>query len=202
MNEERKPSPGSSFIPHRSSFYRAIAAISLFSLANSSDAFLLLQAHEAGVATSMLPMLWAAHHVIKSLFSTRAGALSDRVDRRWLLVSGWASYAVIYALFPFAHTLTSFVILFVLYAIPGTLSEGAERAWIADLVPAEARGKSFGVYYLANGLCVLAGTALFGLLYKPEAPRAAFFTGAALALCAVIAVVAGMRRTAAPQTAR
>ncbi|HEX7679136.1 MAG TPA: MFS transporter, partial [Thermoanaerobaculia bacterium] len=68
-----------------SNFWLAITAISLFSLANSSDAFLILQAHASGVSTAMLPALWAAHHVIKSLFSTRAGALSDRIDRRLLL---------------------------------------------------------------------------------------------------------------------
>jgi MFS family permease len=187
---------GSSLIAHHSSlFKRAITAVALFALANSSDAFLLLQAHAAGVSAAMLPALWAAHHVIKALFSTRAGALSDRVDRRWLLVAGWSSYAVIYFLFPFAKTLPMFVLLFVLYAIPFTLFEGAERAWIADLVPAEARGKSFGIYYLANGLGVLAGSALFGLLYQGVSPQAAFFTGAALALAAVAAVL-GTRRHA------
>jgi MFS family permease len=175
-------------------FRRAITAVALFSLSNSSDAFLLLQAHAAGVTTAMLPLLWASHHVIKSLFSTRAGALSDRTDRRWLLVAGWTSYAVIYAIFPFAKTLVSFFVLFVLYAIPFTLAEGAERAWIADLVPAEARGKSFGIYYLANGLCVLAGTALFGLLYQRVSPESAFFTGAALALAAVGAVLLTRRK--------
>jgi MFS family permease len=188
-------------VVHSSSFKRALGAIALFSLANSSDAFLLLQAHAAGVSTAMLPLLWAAHHVIKSLFSTAAGGLSDRVDRRWLLISGWTSYAVIYFLFPYARTLTGFVVLFILYAIPFTLAEGAERAWIADMVPAESRGKSFGLYYLTNGLCVLAGTALFGVIYQTWSPRAAFFTGAALALCAVIAV-AGTGRRAAPQSAR
>ncbi len=174
-------------------FRGAITAVALFALSNSSDAFLILQAHAAGVSTKMLPALWAAHHVIKSLFSTRAGALSDRVDRRWLLVAGWTSYAIIYILFPFAHSLTFFVILFVVYAIPFTLAEGAERAWIADLVPVAARGKSFGIYYLANGLGVLAGSALFGLLYERVSAQAAFFTGAALALAAVIAVLVTRR---------
>ena len=195
--EERPPIDSSARLVPRSSFRRAIAAISLFSLANSSDAFLLLQAHAAGVSTGMLPLLWAAHHVIKSLFSTRAGALSDRVDRRFLLIAGWTSYAVIYALFPFAKTLTSFVILFVAYAIPFTLAEGAERAWIADLVPATVRGKSFGIYYLANGLCVLVGTALFGLIYQQVSPQAAFFTGAALALGAVLVTAAQLRSSRA-----
>ena len=176
-------------------FWVAMVAIALFSLSNSSDAFLILQAHAAGVTTAMLPMLWAAHHVIKSLFSTSSGALSDRIDRRLLLVAGWLSYAIIYFVFPFSHSLTFFVVLFVLYAIPFTLTEGAERAWIADLVPPEARGRSFGIYYLTNGLCVLGGTVLFGLIFERVSPRAAFNTGAGLALAAAIAVSAGIGRT-------
>lgn len=176
-------------VPLPSRFWLAIAAVALFSLANSSDAFLILQAHASGVSTAMLPALWAAHHVIKSLFSTRAGALSDRIDRRLLLVAGWCCYALIYVIFPFARSLWFFVALFVLYAIPFTLSEGAERAWIMDLVPAEGRGKSFGIYYLANGLCVLAGTILFGEIYQHIDPRAAFWTGAGLALSAAAAVM-------------
>jgi len=192
-----EPSARSPFTVDRSPFNRAIIAIALFSLANSSDAFLILQAHAAGVTTALLPLLWAAHHVIKSLFSTAAGGLSDRIDRRWLLVAGWASYAVIYAAFPFAHSLTAFFVLFILYAIPFTLAEGAERAWIADLVPAEVRGRSFGIYYLANGMGVLAGTALFGVIYQQVSPRAAFFTGALLAVAAVLAVLATRRKVTA-----
>src|SRR4029077_20419725 len=132
----------------------------------------------------------------------RAGALSDRIDRRLVLIGGWTSYAVIYAVFPFAHSLTFFTVLFVVYAIPFTLSEGAERAWISDLVPAEIRGKSFGIYYLASGLFVLAGTALFGELYEHVSPRAAFHTGAALAVAAAIAVIAGSGKTAPRPSAR
>jgi Arabinose efflux permease len=178
-----------------SNFWLAIGAVALFSLANSSDAFLILRAHAAGVSTAMLPALWAAHHVIKSLFSTRAGALSDRIDRRVLLVAGWSSYALIYTVFPFAHSLSFFAVLFVLYAIPFTLSEGAERAWISDHVPAAGRGKGFGFYYLANGLCVLAGTVLFGVIYQHITPRAAFWTGAGLAMAAAGAVLMVPKKT-------
>jgi MFS family permease len=176
-------------------FWIALSAISLFSLANSSDVYLILQAHAAGVSTAMLPALWGAHHVIKALFSTSAGSRSDTSGRRKLLVAGWLSYAIIYFIFPFAHNTAFFFALFVAYAIPFTLSEGAERAWISDLVPAEIRGKSFGIYYLASGLFVLAGTALFGLLYEHVSPRAAFHTGAALAIAAAVAVIAGSGRT-------
>ena len=183
-------------------FYYALACIALFSLANSSDVYLLLQAHAAGVATGMLPVLWAAHHVIKSLFSTQAGARSDTMDRRNQLALGWAIYALIYLAFPFARSMWLFVVLFVVYSIPFTLTEGAERAWIGDLVPAELRGRSFGLYYLATGLFVLAGTAIFGVLYQSVSPRAAFFTGAGIALAAALAVIAGKGRTMPQPAAR
>jgi MFS family permease len=167
-------------------FWHAMSAIALFSLANSSDVFLLLQAHAAGVAAELLPLLWAAHHVVKSLISTPAGALSDRIPRKHLLVAGWLLYAAVYFFFPAASTLPLFLTLFIIYALPFALTEGAERAWIAGLVPAGARGKSFGIYYLVNGFGVLGGTALFGLLYQEVAPRAAFATGAALAVGAAL----------------
>ncbi len=176
-------------------FFYALGSIALFSLANSSDAFLLLQAHAAGVTIGMLPVLWSAHHVIKSLFSTYAGARSDVMGRRSLLVIGWMVYGAIYFAFPFAKSLLIFVILFVAYAIPFTLTEGAERAWIGDLVPPELRGRSFGFYYLVTGMFVLAGTALFGVLYQDVSPRAAFFTGAALAVMAALSVIAGKTLT-------
>jgi len=193
-----RPAGGTPALP----FWVALSAISLFALANSSDVYLLLQAHAAGVTTALLPALWAAHHVIKALFSTSAGSRSDTAGRRKLLVAGWLAYAVIYFIFPFAHSTTFFFALFVVYAIPFTLSEGAERAWISDLVPAEIRGKSFGIYYLASGLFVLAGTALFGELYEHVSPRAAFHTGAALAVAAAIAVIAGSGKTAPRPSAR
>jgi MFS family permease len=181
-------------VPLPRPFWRALAAIGLFSLANSSDAFLILQAYIAGVPAALLPALWAAHHVIKSLFSTHAGALSDRIDRRLLLVAGWTAYAVIYFIFPFAGSMAFFVVLFVVYAIPGTMTEGAERAWISDLVPAESHGKSFGYYYLISGLGVLGGTALFGWIYQQVSHAAAFNIGAGLAICAAIAAMLGPRR--------
>jgi MFS family permease len=167
-------------------FWLALVAIGLFALANSSDVYLILQAHKAGVATAMLPLLWSAHHVIKSLFSTAAGGLSDRVGRQWMLVIGWGSYAAVYFAFPLARSMTAFFALFVIYAIPFTLTEGVERAWISDIVPSASRGRSFGYYYLVTGAGVLAGTALFGGLYERVSPAAAFNTGAALAIAAAV----------------
>jgi MFS family permease len=171
-------------------FHRVIFAIALFSLANSSDAFLLLQAHVAGVSTAMLPLLWSAHHVVKSLLSTHGGALSDRIPRRHVIAIGWTLYALTYFFFPFAQSVTAFFALFVFYALPFVFSEGAERAMISDFLPAEARGKGFGIYYLVSGLGVLAGSLIFGEIYQHVSQRAAFAVGAGLALAAAIVITA------------
>ena len=175
-------------------FYRTIFAIAIFSLANSSDAFLLLQAHAAGVSTALLPLLWAAHHAVKSLLSTHGGALSDRMQRRYVVGFGWLLYAVTYFFFPVARSVTAFFALFVFYALPFVFSEGAERALISDLVPATARGKSFGIYYLVSGMGVLAGSLIFGELYEHVSKQSAFTVGAALALVAAIVIVIPQRR--------
>lgn len=175
-------------------FHSVIIAIALFSLANSSDAFLLLQAHDAGVSTVLLPILWSAHHVVKSLLSTHAGALSDRMPRRYLVAFGWVLYAITYFLFPFARSVTWFFALFVFYALPFVFSEGAERALISDLVPADVRGRSFGIYYLVSGLGVLGGSVIFGELYEHYAHQLAFSVGAGLALLAAIALLVLPRR--------
>jgi MFS family permease len=176
--------------------------IALFSLANSSDAFLILQAHAAGVTTAMLPLLWSAHHVIKSLFSTRAGALSDRTRRTTLLIIGWTSYAIIYFIFPWSHSTSFFFALFVIYAIPFTLTEGAERAWIVEKIAPEHRGSTFGYYYLTNGLGVLGGTALFGWLYDNVSHTAAFYTGASFAIAAAISCLFTSASRGSTSTAR
>ncbi|HSP16892.1 MAG TPA: MFS transporter [Thermoanaerobaculia bacterium] len=193
--------PAKAAAPLGSPFWHVITAIALFSLANSSDAFLLLQAHTAGVSTAMLPLLWSAHHVVKSLLSTPAGALSDRVERRYLIAVGWLLYAVTYFFFPAARSVWSFFALFIFYALPFVFFEGAERALIADLVPAAARGKSFGIYYLVSGMGVLVGSVIFGELYEHYSHWAAFAVGAALAVVAAIAVLTLPRRAPAERAA-
>ncbi|HVT02264.1 MAG TPA: MFS transporter [Thermoanaerobaculia bacterium] len=171
-----------------------LLSIALFYLANSSDVFLLLQATAAGVAAKWLPLMWSAHHLIKALFSTAAGSLSDRTDRRYMLIAGWSSYALIYFLFPFSHSLGFFFFLFIAYAIPFTLAEGTERAWMAGFVSSDLRGRALGTYYLIVGFATLAGTALFGWIYQYVSHTVAFRVGGAIALVAALSVALQLRR--------
>ena len=127
----------------------------LFALGNSSDAFLLIRAHEVGWSSSALPLLWAFHHLVKSLAAVPGGALSDRHSRGMVVSFGWAAYALTYVGFGFASQRWQILVLFLVYALYHGLAEGAERAIIADLSDRGARGRAYGLYHGLVGVAAL-----------------------------------------------
>jgi MFS family permease len=131
-------------------------------------------------------LLWAAFHIIKVLSSIFGGDLSDRLGRRRLIVSGWILYAAVYAGFAFVTNEVSVWILFLIYGIYFGLSEGAEKALVADLVPAEKRGTAFGLYNLAFGITVLPASLLMGALWDWRGPQTAFIVSALLGATAAL----------------
>ncbi|MCA1649333.1 MAG: MFS transporter [Acidobacteria bacterium] len=173
-----------------SSFYRAMAVIFVFALGNASDAFLLLRLSDLGVATFWIPLLWSALHVVKVASSLGGGALSDRFGRRTVIAFGWIVYALVYAGFATFDTPTAVIAIFLSYGLYFGLTEGVEKAWVADMAPASARGTAFGVYNAALGIGSLAASLLFGLIWTRVSPQAAFLTGAALALVATVLLAA------------
>jgi MFS family permease len=172
-------------------FVTFVAAVTLFTLGNSSDAFLLLRARDLGVPVAMIPLLWAAFHVVKSATSTPGGALSDRVGRKPLIVAGWLLYAAVYFGFGRAATAWQAWALFGVYGVFFGLTEGSEKALVADLVPAMRRGTAFGWYNLAVGLAALPASLLFGAVWERHGAPTAFALGAGLAVAAaaLVAVV-------------
>lgn len=166
------------------SYWRGIAPMVLFTLGNSTDAFLLLRASQLGVATSLIPLLWVAMHLVKSASSTPGGALSDRIGRRPLIVAGWALYAAVYAGFALAEAPWHAWALFAVYGAVFGLSEGAEKALVADLVQPAQRGTAFGWYHGVLGLAALPASVVFGAVWDAYGSATAFGMGAALALVA------------------
>jgi MFS family permease len=167
-----------------STFYKAMGVILLFSLGNASDAFLLLRLSNLGVATFWIPLLWSALHVVKVASSLAGGALSDRFGRRALIAIGWVVYALVYAGFGFSDSRPIVIAIFVSYGLYFGLTEGNEKAWVADMAPEHGRGTAFGIYNAALGVGSLLASLLFGLLWTRVSPQAAFLTGAALAMAA------------------
>lgn len=180
-------------------FWAFLAVLFLFTLGNSSDAFLLLQAGQLGVAPALLPILWAMLHVVKSAASTPGGALSDRIGRKPLLVTGWLIYAAVYLGLGRASQEWHVWALFAIYGLYFGLTEGVEKALVADLVPPERRGTAFGWYNLALGLGALPASLIFGAIWDRAGSFAAFAFGAGMALLAAIGIsfVAPSRRPVA-----
>ena len=171
-------------------FWAVLGVILVFTLGNSTDAFLLLRAKQLGVPVALAPILWACLHVVKSASSIPGGALSDRIGRKPLLVSGWLLYALVYFAFGRASAAWHAWALFGVYGIFFGLTEGTERALVADIVPAAKRGTAFGWYNLTIGLGALPASILFGAIWDRHGSTAAFDFGAALALAAALGITA------------
>ena len=158
----------------------------LFTLGNSTDAFLLLRANQLGVAVALAPILWALLNFIKAALGTWGGALSDRVGRKPLIVGGWLLYAAVYFGFGAATAAWHAWALFATYGLFYAMTEGTEKALVADLVPQTRRGVAYGWYNLAIGLGALPASLIFGAIWDRVGAPTAFKFGAALALIAAI----------------
>ncbi len=162
-------------------FWRAAWLIAFFTLAASSDTFLLLKAKEIGISAGWLPVIWAFSNAVKSGFSMWGGGLSDRFGRRRLMFAAWTLYAACYAGFAFVSSAWPLVALVGVYSLYYSLSEGTEKALVADLVPAEVRGRAFGWMNGLTGFAALPASVGFGFLWQHAGSRTAFLTGAAIA---------------------
>jgi MFS family permease len=171
-------------------FWRYLIVLLLFTLGNCTDAFLLLRASQLGVATALIPILWAGFSLVKAVCSTPGGTLSDRIGRRPVIVAGWVVFAAVYLLFGRATTAWHAWALFLVYGVSLGLSESVERAMVADLVPAARRGAAYGWYNFVIGIGALPASLFFGLVWDGVSPAAAFTMGAALAAAAAVGLVA------------
>ena len=179
-------------------FWAYLGVLMLFTLGNSTDALLILRANDLGVSAAVVPILWAVLHVVKSVSSTPGGILSDRLGRRPLIIAGWLIYAVVYLGFAFASQNWHAWLLFIVYGLYFGMTEGVEKALVADMVPTRVRGAAFGWYNLTIGVAALPASLLFGGLWQRFGAQTAFLVGAALALVAALGlmVVTSDRRPA------
>lgn len=191
VREEKKPVPEEDAIPIKFSlgafdgnFKRFLGIIALFTLSNSTDAFLLLRAEQTGVAPAMLPLLWMALHFSKAFSSIIGGDISDKIGRKTMIFTGWVIYALVYAGFAFADAAWQAWVLFIIYGFYFGLTEGVEKALVADLVTEEKRGTAFGFYNLAYGITVFPASLIFGLVWSEFGAAPAFLMSAAISVAA------------------
>ena len=165
---------------------RYLVVLSVFTLGNSADAFLLLRLTEAAGGPQLIPLFWSLLHVVKMGASLVGGSASDRVGRRPLIAAGWIVYAVVYAGFAVSTTLWALLSWFFLYGIYYGCVEGTERALVADFARPAERGTAFGIYNAVSGIGALVSSVVFGLIWNTFGAPVAFASGAALALIAAV----------------
>jgi MFS family permease len=188
---ERSRSPNLSLQGFNTRFKGFLLIVVLFTLGNSSDAFLILRAQERGLSVLGVMGMLVTFNLVYTLVSGPAGALSDRIGRRRLIVGGWLAYGLIYLGFALAGTAWQVWALFTLYGIYYGMAEGTSKAMVADLVRPDQRGTAYGVYNAAVGLTAFPASLIAGLLWQGVGrwsgfgPGAPFLFGAASALLAV-----------------
>jgi len=178
-------------------FTRYLLVLALFTLGNSSNTFLLLRAKDMGMPEYQIPMLWALVAFTAMLFSTHLSALSDRIGRIRLIVSGWAIYGLFYLLLAVnGQVIWLLWLSFAFYGLFMAATEGAERAMVADLAPRSRLGTAYGWFNLTTGIMLLPASVLFGWLWQTINPQAAFGFSAGCALLAALLLKFWVGRTA------
>lgn len=180
--------------------------VSIFTLGNSADAFLVLRAQNLGISVLGILAMLAVFNLIYALVSTPAGSLSDRVERRRLIIGGWLVYAAIYLGFALARQGWQVWLLYVAYGLYYGLAYGTANALVADLVPAQLRGTAYGTYHAVIGLLAFPASLIAGILWQGAGgwpgfgPAAPFFFGGALALLAAVLMALWMPSVGPAQT--
>ena len=167
-------------------FWAYLVVLLIFTLGNSTDAFLLLRANQLGISVALAPIVWAFLNLVKSSTGVMGGVLSDRFGRKPMIVGGWLLYAAVYYGFARASASWHAWALFAAYGIFYGMTEGVEKALVADVVPADRRGAAFGWFNLAIGLGALPASLIFGAIWDRSGAHNAFLFGAGLALVAAV----------------
>jgi len=169
-------------------FRAYLAVVALFTLSQASTTFLLLRAVQLGVPAAQVALLWAVSSGTAMLLSAPLSALSDRVPRVRLIAGGWMLHALVFGwVGASVSTLAGVVALMLLHGVVAAATEGAEKALVADLVPAERLGTAFGWFHLVTGLMLVPASLGFGLLWEAGGAPVAF--GAAGAISALAAAL-------------
>jgi len=178
-----------------------LVIVSIFTLGNSSDGFLILRAQNLGISVTGILVMLAIYNLIIALVATPAGSLSDRIGRRRLINAGWLVYAAIYFGFALAQSAWHVWLLYTAYGLYYGLAFGTANAMVADLVPENMRGSAYGTYHAVIGLLAFPASLIAGILWggigawSGFGPAAPFYFGGTLALIAALLMIFWMPKT-------
>ncbi|MEG1430467.1 MAG: MFS transporter [Oscillospiraceae bacterium] len=179
--------------------YLCVTAI--FTLGNSSNAFLLLRAKDVGFTDTSVVLLYLAYNLTAAVLSIPFGRLSDKIGRKKVLVGGYLAFSLVYFGFAYAKNAGMMVGVFILYGFYTAMVAGAERALITEIAPPDLRGTMLGLQATVAGIALLPASVIAGFLWDNLGPRAPFLFGAALSAVAAALLLVLLGRKAKPKTA-
>lgn len=170
----------------------------IFTLGNSSNAFLILKATETGIAILMLPLIWVLYNLVATVASPIFGSLSDKVGRKPVIVASFIFYAGLYVLFAFATQTWQIWALFAAYGVYYGLSKGVFKAYIADLVPPSQRGTAYGIFNTGIGLALLPASLIMGYVWDLFGSQWGFLVSAGFSVLGFLIYLFGVRGSGTP----
>ena len=173
-----KMTAGQAYSIRNTPFMIFLVANVIFALGNSSNAFLILKAREAGLSVAMIPVIWIVYNCLYAITSPIFGLLSDSIGRKPFIIFSFIYYSAVYFLFGIAQNLWHIWILFGAYGVYYGMSEGIFRAYIADLVDPENRATAYGLFNTGIGLALLPASLIMGVVWDVYGSKWAFLTSA------------------------
>jgi MFS family permease len=174
-------------------FWIFLAIMFVFTLGNSSDFFVILRAQNLGAPLLQVVLMLVLFNATYAGVSMPMGILSDKLGRRKVIILGWFIYSLAYLGFAVSSSIWQIYLLFALYGVYYGIVEGAARAFIADMAPAEKRGTAYGLYHGVVGLTLVAASLIAGVLWDNVSVAAPFYLGAGLAFAAMLGIVVFIR---------
>jgi MFS family permease len=178
------PRPAEERIPWPASFYLVIVAVTLFSLGNSSDMFLVLRAQNVGIPVALAPLLGLVFNITYTLASWPAGWFSDQVSRRLIGSAGYVVFAAVYFVFGRAPSRLALWIAMAVYGFYYALTQPVLKALVVETVDQRVRGRALGIYFFATSVATLAASLITGELWKQEGAAIPFYCSAGTAIVA------------------
>ena len=175
--------------PFSKQFILYLIIMALFTLGNSSDFFLILDAQHVKTPLLQVVLMLVLFNLTYAIISMPMGVLSDKIGRKRVITFGWLIYGLVYLGFALSGSIWQIWVLFAVYGIYYGICEGAAKAFVADMVPVERRGTAYGLYNGVVGLMALPASLIAGVLWQNIAPAAAFYFGASLALLAMVGLM-------------
>jgi len=167
-------------------FYLVLFSVTLFSLGNSSDMFLVMRAQNVGIRVALAPLLGLVFNITYTLGSWPAGWFSDRFSRRWIAAAGYFIFAVVYFVFGRAPSTLAIWITMAVYGLYYALTQPVLKALVVETVRQEVRGRALGLYFFVTSVATLAASLITGELWKHYGASMPFYVSAGFAVVSAL----------------